>query len=468
MRRVKGLVLLIVADLVSLNLALVVAHWLAFHIGLGGPRRFYPLASYFPEPALVISVIWLLIFAFFGLYRLNRHPPFSDQFVTLFKATMIGGLFFFFVSYDPADPLPPTRVVMLTYGFILLTLVAGGRLVVDRVRRAVLSSGIGVTPCLIVGEGEPGRALYRQIQRSPELGLAVVGIIAEDAAAHPVLTPSAPPILGGLETLPEFVSQHRVEEVFIAMVQSSRERILEAVSRCPTTSVHFHIIPDLNDILSGYARGASLNGLSLVELWPERMPFWERNAKRIFDVLSSVAVLVGGAPVWLLVALAIKLDSRGPVFFRQKRVGKNGGEFTICKFRSMVADAERHVGPVWATENDERMTRVGRFLRKMRLDEVPQLWNILVGEMSLVGPRPERPYFVAKLEQEIPYYRQRLRVSPGVTGQAQVEHHYDRSVDDVREKLKWDLYYIENMSLRMDFKILLRTVNVVLRGRGAH
>jgi len=168
----------------------------------------------------------------------------------------------------------------------------------------------------------------------------------------------------------------------------------------------------------------------------------------------------------LIVSIAIKLDSKGPVFYKQERSGLNGKVFNILKFRSMIKDAEKQSGPVWSTKDDPRITRVGRIIRKLRLDEIPQVINVLKGEMSFVGPRPERPYFVEKLSEEIPLYKRRLRVRPGITGWAQVKHKYDESIEDVKTKLRYDLFYIENISLRMDLKIIFRTVFVVLFGKG--
>ncbi|HEY7752019.1 MAG TPA: sugar transferase, partial [Ignavibacteriaceae bacterium] len=188
--------------------------------------------------------------------------------------------------------------------------------------------------------------------------------------------------------------------------------------------------------------------------------------KRIMDIVISFLILILSVPITILAATAIKIDSSGPIFFRQERIGMTGKKFKIIKFRSMFKDAEKYTGPVWSQKGDPRVTRIGRFLRRFRIDEIPQMINVLKGEMSLVGPRPERPVFVEKLSQEIPYYPRRLKVRPGITGWAQVKHKYDENIEDVKIKLRYDLFYIENMSLRMDFKILTRTIFVVLFGKG--
>jgi exopolysaccharide biosynthesis polyprenyl glycosylphosphotransferase len=224
----------------------------------------------------------------------------------------------------------------------------------------------------------------------------------------------------------------------------------------------------LYEILSGQAKTSQIYGIPLIDIMPQLMPEWEKKLKRLIDIVVSLVILIVSSPICLISSIAIKLDSLGPIFFTQERCGFNNTEFKIIKFRSMFQNAEKHTGPIWSQKDDPRVTRVGKIIRKLRIDEIPQMFNVLKGEMSLVGPRPERPYFVDMLSKEIPFYKRRLKVRPGITGWAQVKHKYDETIEDVKIKLRYDLFYIENMSLRMDFKILFRTVFVVLFGKGQY
>ncbi|HJO13037.1 MAG: sugar transferase [Candidatus Marinimicrobia bacterium] len=194
--------------------------------------------------------------------------------------------------------------------------------------------------------------------------------------------------------------------------------------------------------------------------------FYPSKVKVIPDVVFAIVLLIIGLPLWFFIVCVIKLDSKGPIFFKQVRLGKNNEKFTLIKFRTMIENAEIETGPVWTDKKDPRITFVGKWLRRFYLDEVPQLLNVLKGEMSLVGPRPERPFFVEKLEKEYPLYSRRLKIRPGITGWAQIKHSYDERIEDIREKLKYDFYYIENVDIWLDIKILLGTILVVLSGKG--
>ena len=458
----------LVADICAVNLSFLFAHWMAFKSGFGGNREPFWLSESW-DVALVLSCYWIFLLFFFGLYRSWKYQSRLDEIVSVSKAVLFGVLLAFAVTFesDNPDPLPRTRVVLFSYMAFMVGAVSVGRLAIASFQRCLLNKGIGTRRSVIVGRGKRGRNLLADLRSFPALGYHVMGFVAGHNEKGSGDLIGGVPVLGKMERLPEIISDYKIEEVLI-VGSESRDEALEIVSSCDGSPVKMSIVPDLYDIVSGHARTNQLYGFPLMELLPELMPAWEKKAKRILDILVSVVFLVGFAPLWVIIAVLIKLDSKGPVFFSQKRVGKGGKIFATYKFRSMVEGAESMTGPVWAKKDDPRVTRIGRVLRKMRLDEIPQFLNVLDGDMSFVGPRPERPFFVEKLKKEVSLYSKRLNVQPGITGWAQIKHTYDRNLDDVVEKLKYDLYYIENMSLRMDLKILLRTIWVMLRRKGAH
>lgn len=505
MSQKKIKVFILLADLVGLNIAFLFAFWLRYHSGVMPGRNFFTTLSYW-DAMLVISVYWLLIFVFFGLYSSWKAQSRFDEILTVAKAVTAGGLILFVLTFDFSQPFPLTRIVLFSYWVALIVTVGTGRTLIRTFQRSLLKRGIGRRKTIIVSHSDKGYEIVRRLEDFPAFGYEVIGFVSDgftggksqdDLTYHfqenrnlrqnqevkqylnsnPELKNTTAlqdqnlpvyPLLGSVEELPRLVKEQKIEEVLIVSASLSHDQLLNIISQCSSESVTFNIVPELYHIIVGGVRTNQIYGFPLIELMPEFMSAWEKTAKRVIDILVSSIIIAVFSPLWLLTVLAITLDSKGPVFFKQTRVGKNGKRFTMYKFRSMVVGAEKESGPVWAQKHDNRVTRVGRIIRRLKIDEVPQFFNILKGDMSLVGPRPERPFFVERLEKEIPLYNRRLRVSPGLTGWAQIKGRYDTSLEDVREKLKYDFYYIENMSLRMDFKILLRTIWVILTGSGAY
>jgi exopolysaccharide biosynthesis polyprenyl glycosylphosphotransferase len=303
----------------------------------------------------------------------------------------------------------------------------------------------------------------QQLDQYKTLGMQVLGYYSVNGEVREV---DKRDILGDVEEFRAMAAEMRVQDVIIALEKEQQEKWLPVVSSVDDPKVTLKMLPDFHQMVGGYAKTHQIFGLPLVDIQPAEMPTWEWFVKRSLDVLVSAVVLVALLPLILILAIVVRLTSEGPAIYKQLRVGKHGREFTMYKFRSMVNNAEANTGPIWATDDDPRVTRIGYWLRKTRLDEIPQFFNVLFGDMSLVGPRPERPHFVKKYERSIPLYSRRLRVKPGITGWAQVKWKYDESFDDVKERTKYDLFYVENISLRLDVKILINTLFVVLRAEG--
>lgn len=418
-------------------------------------------------PMIFVYLFWALVFFLVGLYRPWYAASRLDELTLLFKTTAFGCLFLFFVIFvDDAGSSTgvSSRLLIVLYWSCLLVCVSIGRLTIRSIQRRMLVAGIGVHNTLIVGNAEPARALAEQVRRYPALGFRVVGYVRVDrrwGGEHE----REIPVVGGLDEIPRIIPEYGIREVLVALDSSDHERLLDTVARCSAFNVGIKIVPDLYEIISGMAKTNAIYGFPLIDISPQLLKPWEEALKRGLDIAVSATVLAVGSPLWLLIAALIKLDSRGPVLYKQDRVGRDGEHFSMYKFRSMHSDAEKS-GPQWAQKKDPRVTRVGRILRNLHLDEVPQAINVLKGEMSLVGPRPERPVFVEQLTREIPMYPRRLRVRPGITGWAQVKHKYDESVEDVRKKVQYDLFYIENMSIRMDMKIIANTLTHMILGKG--
>lgn len=446
-----------------------------FHSGLFTSTNVDTDPTYLAQSSFLVYFFWLGGFLLFGLYRQWYVRPIFDEIVTILKTLGIGTLIFIlFVLWGPTAGAEDTpikndpRLIGFLYFVLLSVLIISLRLIVRFSQRRLLESGIGRRPSIILGDNKKVTELARRVAQYPRLGYDLVGYISSNGSSGSSIQIGSSMIrqLGGLGDLESVIDEHKIKEVLITLDSSEHDKLLDVIGRAARSNTGLKIVPDLYDIISGQARTREIYGFPLIDINPELQRPWEESVKRLLDVSVSGMVLVIGSPVWLLTALAVKLTSKGPVIYSQERVGRNGGIFSIYKFRSMRVDAET-AGPVWAAKNDPRVTPIGKFLRKSHLDEVPQFWNVLKGDMSLVGPRPERQFFIDKLVEEIPYYTRRLKVRPGITGlyQAMVDK-YDESLDDVKERVRYDLMYIESMSFRLDIKILFRTAYMMLKGKG--
>lgn len=455
MSKRKEKILLVVSDFITINIAWV--FYYLFRVESGWIPTTVP--AQFLIPLAAVWIYWVIIFAFAGLYQHWFVRSRFDEFASVFKTISFGCFILFFVIFlDDAlkDTKAISRFLILIYWSLMIVSVGSGRILIRSLQMSMLQKGIGLRNSIIVGTGKRGKELVSLIDKFPQLGYKFIGFVSlYDKNSY----------LGNLDDLKVIIYNYKISEVLIALEENEKDKLFEIIRYCQDSDVNMKIMPDTYEIVSGLAKTNQLYGVPFIEVMPEIMPYGSQLFKRILDIFISVTILTLLLPVLLLIIILIKVTSKGPVFYTQVRVGRNSRNFNMYKFRSMVKDAEEY-GPEWAGENDPRITGVGRIIRKFYIDEVPQLINVLKNEMSIVGPRPERPFFVEKLSKEIPYYYKRLSVKPGITGWAQIKHKYDLTLDDVKEKLKFDFFYIENMSLKLDFKIMVNTFLVVILMKG--
>jgi len=414
---------------------------------------------------LVVHVAAILIVYFFHqLYHRQRSLSAIDQFYTIFGAASIGVIVSIsFISFFFKNQIDYPRLMMVYVWILTILLTSFGRAVQSRLQFFLQARGWGELRILIVGANEMGRMVLHKIKRSPALGYSVVGFVDDEITAGSV---QGTPVLGKVDDIPEVTASAKIDEVIVVLPEATHHDILKIVSKCDRRYVSVKVFPNAFQIMAGEVSIGDLGGLPLLTVRDTALRGWRVTVKRAVDMMGSAVGLVAWAPVMMLLAILIKLESQGPVFYTQERMGLDGNRFLMLKFRSMRTDAEEDSGPVWATPNDDRRTRLGTYIRKFSIDELPQLINVLIGDMSLVGPRPERPVFVEQFRQTIPRYMDRHREKAGITGWAQVNGL--RGDTSIIERTKYDLWYIENWSLALDFRIMIRTLFSIFFDRNAY
>lgn len=453
-----------------MDFLIVLAGWFIFHLFFTEiiNRHLRYLGLDLVIAGLSLCIFWIFIFVISGLYKKLYLTSRLDEFFKVFKSTSIGALLLYFVwDYGEEASFTIDRSIILFYWAFVFVLTASNRFIIRTVQRVYAQHGKGLHRTIIIGTGNNAKVAYDDLIRNKTLGMQVLGYIQVNGkAVNPATGILEEEVIGHLDNITEIIESRQIQDVLVAIEPDRRKDLIEVISKVDHPDITLKLLPDFYQLVSGLNKTNQIFGMPLIEISPEPMPLWEKMVKRLVDIVVSLVVLILTLPFLSIIALMIKLDSFGSIIYKQRRVGRGGKPFTMLKFRTMYTDAELKTGPTWAKENDPRITKIGYWLRKLRLDEIPQLINVLRGSMSLVGPRPERPHFVDQFKIQIPLYTRRLRVRPGITGWAQIKWKYDSSLDDVKEKTKYDLFYVENISLKMDMKILIITILTMLKGKG--
>jgi Undecaprenyl-phosphate glucose phosphotransferase len=447
----KGL--LLTSDLCFVSLAWWLAYVARFHSGLFVTSDPF-VARHYVLAWLIIVGIWAAVFESADFYRPRRLSTHHRENIELLRCSAIALLIFFAVIFIVRE-IVLSRIVVALFWFSSLFLVSLSHHVFREGLRFVRRRGYNLRHVLIVGTPSLASSLANRLKSYKRLGLRIVGICVTEGELPVASTEGVDRIIGG-EELAEFIRDGAVDQVFVALPLGQAAKLRDIQDLLGDEPITLHFVPDLGELATLRGSLEEFDGMQIISLQSSPHAGWNAFLKRGLDLSLGALALVVFVPVMLLIALAIKCSSRGPIFYRQERMGLDGRRFVMLKFRSMVEDAEKFTGPVWAAEHDRRVTPVGRWLRQANLDELPQLINVLRGEMSLVGPRPERPPLINEFRKSIPKYMLRHKVKAGMTGWAQI--HGWRGNTSLASRIEYDIDYIENWSLWRDIKILVRTL----------
>ncbi len=444
----------LLADIAGITSSYLIQYYLVFESGL-----FRPIAEtdtmMIILPAVALNIFWITIFFFSGLYKNWFEKSPFEEFFTLLKSTLIGCAiaFFFVIYYEGVE-----RMMILVYFGTLTINITIARFIARKIQYKLRISGFISFPSIIIGSFNRAKRIFSMIKKSPKWGIKALGIVTLNSGPENE-------VIGTIDNFKKIIDEYTPFEVILCM-GTNQKMLMEIVSYCAERDITIKIEPDLYHIFTGQSRTHNIYGIPLIEISPQLLRPWQAVLKRLFDICFSASVLVIGSPVWFLLAISIKLESKGKAIFKQLRVGKNEKLFTMYKFRSMYTGSDKN-GLAWTKVNDPRVTKIGKFIRKTHLDEIPQFINVFKGDMSIVGPRPEQPNIVEKYTAIFPYYKRRLKVRPGITGWWQVKYQpFEMNEEEIENRLKDDFYYIENMSIKFDVEIVIRTVYCVLTGHG--
>jgi len=415
---------------------------------------------------VLIPIFWIFIYALSGYYQFILRRSRLREIENTFTTSLVGSLvlFFLFILDDSVSTYQDYYIslaVLFSFHFFttLLFRLINATYTINKLRKKKWGY-----PTLVIGSGPTAVSLVEELENAKVFeGFDLKGFVEITVKRQDIDLPMS--VLGHWSQLNSLIKENGIQDIIIANEEDESGSIAKIIDIIQNEDIHLKMLPSEYNMVLGMVKMNNILGAQLAEVDFEVMPYWQKFIKRGADIILSIIAIVFCLPLFLVISLLIKTDSKGPIFYRQERIGHKGIPFKIIKFRSMFIDAEQN-GPRLSSENDDRRTRIGIFLRKTRLDELPQFFNVLIGQMSLVGPRPERSFFIEQIQAKAPIYKRLQRVKPGITSWGQIKYGYAENVDEMISRMKYDIFYIENMTLALDVKILFNTILTVVQGRG--
>lgn len=446
--------LVAVVDILAITAGFYLAYHFRFFSGVIPQRGMHPLLTDYAKTLVVILPVYLWFFREYGLYQTHRHIRRIEEIFVVIKAVTFAVIILMAITFLYRG-LSYSRVYLFSLWFFSILTISFSRYVLIQWEYRQRLQRKDISRLLLIGANRNARYIIQWAKNNPHYGQEIIGVLSRDAVLVGKHVDGVP-IIGISHQAENFISNLKPDEVILLDPALSKERTADLIVTCEDLMINFKIGADFYGLMASNVDVEYISSVPLLGF--KSLPlddFWNRLVKRIFDLVVSSLLLLFSAPFWILAVIMIKLDDQGAVFYKQERVGRDEKVFSVLKFRTMRVNAERETGPVWARPNDRRRTRIGNFLRRWNIDELPQLLNVLRGDMSLVGPRPERPHFVKQFRASIPRYMVRHKIKSGLTGWAQVSGL--RGNTSINERIKYDLYYMENWSLLFDIEILFMT-----------